>query len=81
MPVSRPGDGQERQSASPLRFAAVGFELVLPVVLLMWAGRWLDSRWETAPWLLISGAGLGFVVGFYTLFKRVVGLGKPRSDR
>jgi F0F1-type ATP synthase assembly protein I len=37
----------------------------------MFAGRWLDGRLGSEPWLLLAGAFLGMAVGFYTLFKKV----------
>jgi len=35
---------------------AVAIEMALPAGV----GYWLDSRWGTAPWLVIAGALLGF---------------------
>jgi F0F1-type ATP synthase assembly protein I len=62
---------------SVLSWAGVGIELVLPVVLLMWAGHWADQRLGSDPWLLLGGALLGFVVGFYSLWRRIVASGGP----
>jgi len=80
---------KELGAARALRqLAGLGFEIALPVVLFMFAGRWLDGRLGTAPWLLLGGALLGMVVGFYTLFKKATSAsrgdgGEPgsRSDR
>lgn len=35
-------------------------------------GSWLDARLGTAPWLLLVGALLGIVVGFYHFFSTVL---------
>lgn len=46
-------------------------ELVSAV--LAWTGiGWLADRWlDTAPWLLVAGAVLGFVLGTYLLWLRL----------
>ena len=37
-----------------------------------WLGHWADQHWGTAPWLLLVGAILGIVVGFYHFFSVVL---------
>lgn len=48
--------------------------LALPAV----CGYWLDSAWNTRPWLLIVGACLGFVA-FFTYLLQMAGVVKPRK--
>jgi F0F1-type ATP synthase assembly protein I len=55
---------------SPVAYVGAGFEVVAPVVLLMLAGYWLDGRFASEPWFLLSGALLGIAVGLYTLLRR-----------
>jgi len=76
-----PRESQEesRGGPSPWSYAGIGFDLVVPVLLGVFAGRWLDSRWGTRPWLLIVGSLLGMVVGFYSFLRRVIPMG--RADR
>lgn len=33
------------------------------------AGHYLDSKWSTAPWLTLSGLGLGAVAAFANMFR------------
>ena len=45
------------------RLAAMGYEIIAAIVVcggLGWLGDWLLGTW---PWLLISGLGVGLVVG------------------
>ena len=49
--------------------AAASYTLVGGIVLLGGLGYYLDGRWGTAPWLLITGLALGIVVGFYEVIK------------
>jgi len=65
-------DGR-RQSPQELsswhRLAGVGIEFIAAFGVCGWAGWWLDRKFETAPWLLIAGCGLGFAVGLWGLVK------------
>jgi ATP synthase protein I len=63
--VARPPEDSDRYSL--LRQAAVlsaipGFLVVPPVVGVL-VGRWLDGRFQTAPWLLLVCLLLGFATG------------------
>lgn len=55
------------------RVSSVGFAMVLPTGL----GYWLDTRWGTAPWLVIVGACLGFAAAMLDLMKLAQQLQKP----
>lgn len=53
------------------RLTALGLEFSLPVLL----GYWADRRWGLAPWGVLGGAVLGFIVGFLGLLQMV----RPRA--
>lgn len=36
------------------------------------AGWWLDRKFDTAPWLLLSGAMFGLAAGMYSFIRRVM---------
>jgi len=61
---------------SPLAYMGLGIELVAPILLGVFVGRWLDGRWGTKPWLLIVGSVLGLVLGFYSFLRSVLPGGK-----
>ena len=61
---------------SPLAYMGLGIELVAPILLGVFVGRWLDGRWGTKPWLLVVGAVLGLVLGFYSFLRSVLPAGK-----
>ena len=70
----RPGlpTGQSgRNTRSPRRATGAGgvLEFAVAILLGVFAGQWLDRRWGTTPWLLVVGAMLGAVVGFYKLYR------------
>lgn len=65
---------------SPLGEASVaGFEVVVPLVLFMGAGYWIDGRLSSRPWFFLLGALLGLAVGFYSLFRRFLPRGPDRG--
>jgi F0F1-type ATP synthase assembly protein I len=41
-------------------------------------GWWLDGRFHSAPWLLVTGAVLGITVGFYLFFRALSHIGKTK---
>jgi hypothetical protein len=51
------------------RYGTVGLELIISMALGYYGGRWLDRRWDAGGWLTGTGAFLGVVVGFYSIWK------------
>jgi len=49
--------------------AAASYTLVGGIIVLGGLGYWADTRFGTAPWLLVVGLLLGIVVGFYEIVK------------
>ncbi len=50
-------------------YGAIGLQLAISVVVGVMAGRWLDERWGTTPWLTIVGMLLGSTAGFWNLIR------------
>ena len=67
-PSGRSGD-DARQAQGWYALAGIGFEFVAAVLFCGGIGWWLDSYFETSPWLLIVGGGLGFAVGLWMMVK------------
>jgi F0F1-type ATP synthase assembly protein I len=51
--------------------ASASYTLIGAILVLGFVGYLADERWGTAPWGLMSGLGLGLVVGFYGLARAV----------
>jgi F0F1-type ATP synthase assembly protein I len=47
----------------------LGLSFALGIAFLAWLGHWLDGKWGTTPWMTLSGAVLGVVVGFVNFFR------------
>jgi ATP synthase protein I len=54
---------------SPVVFAGAGFELAGCILLGLFAGKWLDKRLGTAPWLLILGVFIGAAAGIFSMYR------------
>ncbi len=50
-------------------YGAVGFQLAAAVVVGLLFGNWLDEKWDTKPWLALTGLILGAIGGFYNLIR------------
>lgn len=62
---------QPERKAHPLSMAlSIGTELVVAVVLGLFAGKWLDRKLGTQPVCLLIGVFAGISVGLYQLIRR-----------
>lgn len=53
-------------------YSHLGLTLAISVVGGALGGRWLDTRWETEPWLMLLGSFLGIGAGLYHFIKSVL---------
>lgn len=59
------------------RLTSISLEMALPPFL----GYWLDSRWGTKPWLVATGAVLGFTLAMWHLLKLAAEANGKESPR
>ena len=62
-------------------FFTLGIQLAAAVALMFFIGRWLDERWGTAPWMMLTGTALGAIAGFYNFIKTSVDIGKKEENQ
>ena len=60
--------------AAALRLVGVGFFIGISIVLGVFVGLWLDSKFDTEPILVIVGLLLGIVVAFYGVYRMLLPL-------
>ena len=63
----RAGGGED--TSSWYRLAGIGFEFIVAVGLFGGIGWWLDRTFNTGPWLMIAGFGLGFATGLFLMVR------------
>ena len=57
----------------------LGFEIAVPVLVLLFVGMKVDTWLGSQPWLMVAGMFLGMIVGSYNLYKRVVPVSRDRN--
>jgi len=55
-----------------LRLAGIGFFIGISIILGVFAGRWLDSKFNSEPVFLITGLILGIMIAFYGVYRMLV---------
>ena len=73
--------GKKRQSLGEAYrqlgpYMGLGTELAASVAGMLLVGYFLDEHFNTSPWLLLAGAAIGMIGGFYNFIKEVQKLGK-----
>jgi len=66
-----PSSPRSRPPSDMGRYAGLGLTFASTMAVLGGLGWWLDSRFETRPWLLVTGILLGAVGGFVRIVKAV----------
>jgi len=51
-------------SRAYMRYLSLGMEIAGSLALPIGIGYWLDIRWNTTPWLLLTGALCGIIILF-----------------
>jgi F0F1-type ATP synthase assembly protein I len=80
IPATFPGDDRKRVERSYLRFAGVGVQYALTILILTLAGIWLDNKFETSPLFLIIFLLLAFVGATWSLVQQVLS-GDKKDDK
>lgn len=74
--VPKPGSEADledrRQARKMARFAGTGIQFAFAVILFLYAGRWVDARFGTAPWGLIIGVFVGAGAAFWSMYGRLM---------
>lgn len=63
---TEPGD-QAGSNSRAMRYAGLGLEFASIFIGFVWAGRFLDERLGTKPWLVLVGICAGFGIALYRL--------------
>ena len=55
--------------------ADFGAIIAVPIVVLAFIGKYLDTKWGTKPWLLITGFILAFVLSAFMIKRKATQYG------
>ena len=57
---------EDRQS---MRWLSYGIEFIAVLAIFTFFGYWADKKYNTEPWLMVTGLTIGFIGMIYLLFK------------
>lgn len=63
-----------------LSATSVGLEMGVSVIIGVLFGMWLDSRFDTSPWLMVVFLVLGFVAGLRSVIRAVRRADKAQEE-
>lgn len=77
MPSSRkPEEGGPAQFGRAFREAGPlfgsGIQMAAAIVMMFFAGRWVDGKLGTSPWMMLLGILLGATAGLVHFFRTVI---------
>ena len=49
-------------------YSSLSFSIALAILIGLGIGYWLDTRYETSPWLTLVFLGLGIIAGFRNIY-------------
>lgn len=76
-----PGGSAKRWGTEFGPFLTLGLQLAASVVACFFLGRWLDSKFDTSPWLMLAGLLIGAVGGFMSFLRTAIDLGKKAEKQ
>lgn len=67
---------------SPWALAGLGMQFFAAILLFVYAGNWLDRRWDTSPLCLLVGLFAGGGGAFYVSYRHLMAPKRPHpTDR
>jgi len=54
------------------RYAGIGLQFAVSVLLFLYAGQWFDRRFGTAPWGVLLGVLVGASAAFHSMYRRLM---------
>jgi len=68
-----PAGSAGADSSNPaVKFAGLGIQFAVLIVVFLYIGKWLDQKFGTSPLLLIVGVFVGAGAGFYGMYRALM---------
>ncbi|MDO8668205.1 MAG: AtpZ/AtpI family protein [bacterium] len=52
-----------------IMFLRLSVWIAAPIIIALYLGKWLDKKFDMAPWLFLSCIGLAFIISIFGLVK------------
>lgn len=59
----------------------LGMQLAVTIVLMVFLGKWLDNKFDTSPWFIISLSLFGVIAGMYNFLKVALSANKSKKKQ
>jgi ATP synthase protein I len=73
--------GKTAAFAGAGRYAGLGLQFAISIILFLYVGQWIDRRYGTDPLFLILGVFLGATAAFYSMYRSLVAGQKKDEER
>ncbi len=70
--------GQAYRSVGP--YLTLGIQLIVTILLCLFAGHWADGKFDTSPLLTLIGGLIGIAAGFYHFFKVILKMDRKSEE-
>ncbi|MCE2434149.1 MAG: AtpZ/AtpI family protein [Candidatus Latescibacteria bacterium] len=70
--------GQAYRSVGP--YLTLGIQLIVTILLCIFAGHWADGKFDTSPLLTLIGGLLGIAAGFYHFFRAILKMDRKSEE-
>jgi F0F1-type ATP synthase assembly protein I len=71
-PPAPPAESERRERSAAARFAGVGLQFAVTLLVCLWLGTWLDRKFGTTPVFLYVGVFLGAGAAFYSMYRQLM---------
>lgn len=72
LPGALPSDEERRERSAAAKYAGIGVQFAITILLGLAVGTWLDRRFGTAPLFLYLGVFLGAGGAFYSMYRQLM---------
>ena len=69
---------QAYRSVGP--YLTLGIQLIVTILVCVFAGQWADGKFDTSPLLTLIGGLIGIATGFYHFFKAVLKMDRKSEE-
>ena len=72
LPGLGPETEDQRASRRLAKYAGVGLQFAVSIVLFLYVGQWVDRKLGSEPWGMIIGVFTGAGAAFYSMYRRLM---------
>jgi F0F1-type ATP synthase assembly protein I len=52
-------------------FIKVSASIAIPIVLALYIGKYLDTKYDTAPWIFLIATGIAFIISLVSIWRNL----------